>query len=74
MRENRLGWFWHVIRREKMKAVRVVIKTNIVAKTGIGRSKKICLDTVENNMRSTGVCVGNVENRDDRRSRTKADA
>jgi hypothetical protein len=31
-RENRLRWFGHVVRREKINAVRVVMKMNVEGK------------------------------------------
>jgi len=40
MRENRLRWFGHVMRREKTKAVRVVMKINVVGKRRSGRPVK----------------------------------
>jgi hypothetical protein len=63
MRENRLRLFGHEMRREETNAVRVVMKMNIEAKRG--RPKKRWLDTIENDMRVFGVCVSDVENRDE---------
>jgi hypothetical protein len=62
MRENRLRWFEHVMRREGTKSVRVVTKMNVKVKKGRGRPKRRCLDTIENDMRTVGVCVGDIEN------------
>jgi hypothetical protein len=50
MRENRLRWFGYVMRREEIKAVRVIIKINIEGKRGSRRPKKRWLDTIENYM------------------------
>jgi hypothetical protein len=43
MRENRLRWFGHVMRREETKAVRVVIKMNVERKRGRGSPKNRCI-------------------------------
>lgn len=32
MRENRLKWFWHILRKEKTEAVRLVTK-NVLKET-----------------------------------------
>jgi hypothetical protein len=40
MRKNKLRWLEHVIRREKTKAVRVVIKINVKGKRGREIPKK----------------------------------
>jgi len=37
---------------------------NVEAKRGRGKLKKRLLDTIENDMRTVGLCVGDVENRD----------
>jgi hypothetical protein len=37
IRENRLRWFGHVMRREEIKLVRVVMKMNVEGKRGRGR-------------------------------------
>ncbi|XP_025421610.1 cilia- and flagella-associated protein 251-like [Sipha flava] len=52
-RENRLRWFGYVMRREKTKAVRVVIKTNVEGK----KQDQKRFDMIENNMRAVVVCV-----------------
>jgi hypothetical protein len=39
------------------------MKMNVKAKRG--RPNKIWLDMIENDMRAIGVCVGDVENRDE---------
>jgi hypothetical protein len=46
MRGNRLRWFGYVMRREKINAVRVVIKMDVEWKRGRGRPKKRWLDTI----------------------------
>jgi len=60
MRENKLRWFRHVIRKEETKAVRGSMKMNVEGKQGRKRPKKSWLDAIEN-MRTVGICVGNVE-------------
>jgi hypothetical protein len=42
MRENRLRWFGHAMRRE--------MKINVEGKIGKGRPKKKWLDTIENKL------------------------
>ncbi|KAL4082969.1 hypothetical protein QTP88_023973 [Uroleucon formosanum] len=58
MRENRLKWLGHVMRREETGAVRVVMKMNIEGKRGRGRPKKRWLKNIEKDMRAVGVCIG----------------
>jgi len=59
------------MRRGETKTVRVIVKMNVVeGKRVKGRSKNRWLDTIKN-MRAVGVCVGDVENRDKWRYRTK---
>jgi hypothetical protein len=71
-RKNKLRWFGHVIRRKESNALRVVMKIHVGEKRGRGRerSKKRCLDTIENNMRAIGVSLGDMENRDEWRFKT----
>jgi hypothetical protein len=52
--------------REETKAVRVVVEMNIEGKSGKGRPKKRCL-----NMRAVGMCIGDVESRQELRLRTR---
>jgi hypothetical protein len=40
------------------------MKMNVEGKRERGRPKKIWLDTIDNDMRVVGVCVGNVEIQD----------
>lgn len=40
VRENRLRYFGHVIRREESKAVRMMMKINLGGKIGIGNLKR----------------------------------
>jgi len=40
----------------------VVLKINVEEKKERGRPKKRWLDTIENDMRAVGVCVGDVKN------------
>jgi hypothetical protein len=67
MRENILRWFGHVMRREETNVVRIVMKMDF--ETLRGKPKKKWLDIIENYMRAVGVCVGAVENRDERKLR-----
>jgi hypothetical protein len=69
MRKNRVRWFEHVIMREETKAVTVFMKMNVEGEKG--KPRKRWLDTIENDMRAVDVCVGDVENRDGRRLRTR---
>jgi hypothetical protein len=49
------------MKREETKAVKVVMKINVEGKKG--RPKKKWLDTIENYMKTVGVCVEDVENK-----------
>jgi len=69
MRGNRLRWFCHKMRREEPKEVRLVIKINVEGKRG--RPKMRWLDTIEDDMRAVGQCIGDLKNRDKRWFRTK---
>jgi hypothetical protein len=62
MKENKLRWFGHVMKREEIKAIRVVMKINIEGKRRKTRLKKKWLENIENYMRVIGVCVGDIEN------------
>jgi hypothetical protein len=70
MRENRLRWFGHIMRRVKIKAIKVIMKMNIEGKRKQGKPKKKLLDTIKNDMMTFGVCIGDVENRDEWRFKT----
>jgi hypothetical protein len=59
------------MRREETKAVRVVIKMKVEGKRRKGRLQKRWLDTIENDIRVVGVCVGGVENQDELKFRTR---
>jgi len=61
MRKNRPRWFGLVMRRDEMKAVRVVMRTNVEEKKGEEDRKKRWLDTIENDLRTAGVRLGSVE-------------
>ncbi|VVC36809.1 Hypothetical protein CINCED_3A011313 [Cinara cedri] len=63
MRENRLEWFWHITRRENLEAVSIKMKIAVEEKKGRERSKNRWLDTVENGMRTMGVCENEVGDR-----------
>lgn len=41
MRENRLRWFGHVMRRNNSEAVTIVMVINVDEKSGKGRPKKV---------------------------------
>jgi len=47
------------------------MRTNVEGKRRRGRPKKRWLDTIENDMRAAGVCVKDVEDRDELRCRTR---
>jgi len=55
IRENKLRWFGHVMRREETEAVRVVMKLNVEGKRGTERPKNKWLDTIENDVRAVDV-------------------
>jgi hypothetical protein len=54
MRENRLRWFGHLMRRQETKVVRAVMKINVEGKQARVRPKKRWLDTIENYTRAVG--------------------
>jgi len=54
MKENRLRWCGHKMRRDKTEVVRVVMKIYV---EGRRRPKKIWLYTIESHMRAAGMCV-----------------
>lgn len=49
----------------------MVMKTNVEGRKRRGRSKKRWLNTVENDMKAFGVCLEDIENRDEWRFRTR---
>ena len=55
MRENRLRWLGHVLRREETEAVRLVREMHVVGKRGRGRPKKRWGDVMASDMRKVGV-------------------
>jgi hypothetical protein len=71
IRENRLRWFGHMMKQEETKAVTVVMKMNVEGKYRRRRPKNRWLDIIENDMRTVGVYIGDVENQDEWRFRTK---
>jgi len=52
------------MRREETEAVRAIMKINVKGKIGRIRPKTRWLNTIENDMWAAGVCVGNVEDRE----------
>jgi ribosomal 50S subunit-associated protein YjgA (DUF615 family) len=56
MRKNKLQLFGHVMRRKEIKAVRVVMKTNVEGKRKRTGPKNRWSDTIENDIRAVGVC------------------
>jgi hypothetical protein len=71
MKKNKLKWFRHVMKQEETKAINVVMKRRVEGKRRRRIPKKRWLDTIENDIKAVGVCVSNVENRDNWRFRTK---
>ncbi|KAL4104536.1 hypothetical protein QTP88_019831 [Uroleucon formosanum] len=71
MRENRLRWLGHVMKREKTSAVIIVMKMNIEGKKGRGRPKKRWLKNIKKDMRAVVVCIEDVKDRDKWRFRTR---
>jgi len=63
MRENKLRWFGHVMRREDSGAVRTVMELSVKGRIKRGRPKKKWLNTIEEDMRTTGVNVEDVGDR-----------
>jgi hypothetical protein len=59
------------MRREETISVRVVMKMNVEGKGRRGRPKKRWLYMIENDTRAIGVCVGDIENRDEWRLKTR---
>jgi len=55
MRENRLGWFGHVMRKLKSEPIRTVMEMSIEG--GKGRPKKKWVNTIEEDMMTAGVRV-----------------
>jgi len=67
MRENRLRRFGHVMRRERMGAVRVVMRMDFEGRSE--EEERRLLDANENDTRAAeSVCIGH---RNERRSRTR---
>jgi len=53
MRENRLRWLGHIIRREKTEAVSVTKNMSVDGKRGRGRPKKRWFEVIECDMKMT---------------------
>jgi hypothetical protein len=53
------------MKQEEKNAIRVAMIMNDEGERGRGRPKKGWLDTIENDMSIVGVCIGDVENRDE---------
>jgi len=52
MRENKLRWFGHVMRRDDLKALRNVMALSVERR----RPKKKWMNAIECDMRFSGVC------------------
>lgn len=63
MKETRLRWFGHVMRREESETVRMVMTKNIIEKRGKGIRKIRLLDVIENDMMMAGVYENDVRDR-----------
>ena len=63
MREGRLRWYGHVMRRNQEYVGRKMIKVELPEKRKRGRSKRRFLDVVKDDMREVGAKETNVENR-----------
>lgn len=47
MRENRLKWFGHMMKREETETIRVIMRINLEGRRGRGRPKKKWFYTIE---------------------------
>lgn len=63
MRENRLKWFSYVMKRNKSKAVRMVMEINAEGSRGRERLKKRWMDVTKNGMKIVGMRVDGVRDR-----------
>ena len=63
MREGRLGWYEHVMRRDQEYVGKKVMEMELTGKWKRGRSKKRFLDIVKEDMEEVGASETDVENR-----------
>ena len=63
MREGRLRWYEHVMRRDKEDVGRKMIEMELSGKRKRGRPKKILLNLVKEDMGEVGVKETDVEDR-----------
>jgi len=63
MREIRLRWFGHVIRRKNSEAVRIIIEMNVKGRRERKIPNKKWFDAIGCYMKTTGMCVDDMGNR-----------
>lgn len=61
MRENKLRWFGHVMRKNKSEAVKSIIRMNAKERRGKEKPKRSKSDAIESDRRTTGVCANIVK-------------
>lgn len=71
MRENRLRWLGHVLRRENTEAVSVTRNMSVDGKRGRGRPKKRWCEVLKCDMRVAGVCEEDAKDRKKWKLRTR---
>ena len=68
MREGRLRWYGHVMKRDQDYVGRKMMEMEVPGKRGSGRPKRRFLDVVKENMGEVGAKETDVENRTVRRN------